>query len=180
MRWAELRFVFLVTLGLVWIPWVGFLAVWTFVLRHCDPKFGCVGGFYFAVEIVLLWAVICASIAAVLHGVDMLVLQPLGVRYRRTLVLLGVAVAVVNASWMPTWLSDIRRALRWLHLSNHAQPFVAAAVMAAFSFGLPLAAGRLVPLRRTGGASPRLSRGAAQEGPPDEARKERTRCTWRS
>jgi len=69
---------FLLTLGVVWIPWVVWFAIQTYLLGHSDPKFGQDGGFAFGVFLRGITAGVSAAVVAATHLIEMSRSNPLG------------------------------------------------------------------------------------------------------
>jgi hypothetical protein len=80
---------FLITLGIVWLPWVAWFAIDTYLLRHYDPKFGRDGGFLFGVFLRGATGLVSATVASVTHGVEMALRSSLTWRSRRHVAVLG-------------------------------------------------------------------------------------------
>ena len=83
---------FLITLGVVWIPWVVWFGIDTYLLGHHDPKFGRDGGFMFGVYLRGATGLVSAAVAAGAHMIETTLPEALPWNARRPTVVLGAVI----------------------------------------------------------------------------------------
>ena len=83
---------FLITWGIVWVPWVAWFAVDAYLLGHYDAKLGRDGGFVFGVFLRGVTGLVSALITASANGIEMTTRSRLSWPSRRGAVLVSAAI----------------------------------------------------------------------------------------
>jgi hypothetical protein len=91
----------LVTWGIVWVPWVAWFAVDTYLLGHHDSKLGRDGGFVFGVFLRGVTGLVSGLVAALANGIEMTTSGRLSLPSRREAAIVSAAVLSVLSPIVP-------------------------------------------------------------------------------